>query len=114
MPKAKTLIVAAGLIRETVGTGYLSLLAYQMGAWMVDDSVAFQMALGDWYLEAGKRVLEVCVLAFVFGIVAHLFNRWALRSRRPIAKLLTGIASGAICVSGLVGAVEFALRKPYM
>jgi len=106
--------VTVGLLGEAVGTGYLSLIAYLMGVWMVGDSVAFRMTSSDWYVEGAKRFAEVCVLAAVSAAVAHLFNRWAFRSRMAAARLLSVLVFSAICVSGLVGAVEFAVKKPYM
>jgi hypothetical protein len=111
---ARTWIVTVGLLLEGVGAAYLCLIGYLMGVWMVGDSVAFRMTSSDWYLEGVKRFAEVCVLAAVSALVVHLFNRWALCSRMPAARLVSVLVFSAICVSGLVGAVEFAVKKPYM
>jgi small-conductance mechanosensitive channel len=114
MPRTGSFIAAAGLIAEVFGAGYVGLVAWLIGAWMVSDSVAFRMVPSDWYVEAVVRFFQASIIAAVFGIVAHFFNGWALASRPGIAKLLTWVVFGGIWIAGLAGAVDFAVRKPYM
>jgi hypothetical protein len=114
MTKGTTWLATAGVVAELLLAGYLCLIAWLLCVWMVNDSAAFRMTAGDWYLTAAVRFLVACGLSVVFGAVAHFFNRWAFPARPMTARLLTWALSGAICLCGLAGAVNFAVTKPYM
>jgi NhaP-type Na+/H+ and K+/H+ antiporter len=76
------------------------------------------MGPSDWYIEAVRRFGAGIVVAFVFGALAYLVNR------RWVAPLLPNSPSLALraalllaCCIGLVGgvgAVQFAITKPFM
>jgi len=114
MPRTRTLIATGGVLVEILATAYLILIAYLIGVWMMNDSVAFRMTPADWYLEALTRFGQSSIVAALLGIPSHYFNRWAFRSRPTIGMVLTWVAFGSVSISGLLGAVEFAVTKPYM
>jgi hypothetical protein len=110
-------MLALAVLAEAVLAGYLAMLAWFWSAWMVDDSMAFRMTEADWYSVAAQRALLDVVIAAVFAAVAHTVNRQWLMNRRPGSRLLPRLApvlGASIALAGVAGAVDFAIRKPFM
>lgn len=110
-------MLTLAVLAETALAAYLAMLAWFWSAWMVDDSVAFRMTAADWYSVAANRALLAIVIAAVFAAVAHTVNRQWLIERRPASTLLPRLApvlGASIALAGVAGAVDFAIRKPFM
>ncbi|MEM7518661.1 MAG: hypothetical protein AAF368_17280 [Planctomycetota bacterium] len=105
------------LAAETAVAVYLALVAWLFSAWMVDDSVAFQMTEADWWLVGARRLGLAWAFAAGYAGILHLVNqRWVaphFHSSRFIA-LAPALLGGVVAVAAAAGAVTFVVEKPYM
>ena len=111
-------IPALILIVETGLASYVALVVWLLSVWMVDDSQAARMVPSDWYIEAVRRFGAGIAVALVFGALAYLVNRrWvaALLPNSPSLALRAALLL-ACCIGlfGGVGAIQFAVTKPFM
>lgn len=110
-------MLTLAVLAETAIAAYLAMSTWLLSVWMVDDSVAFRMSENDWYGVAAQRALIDLVIAAVFAAVAHAVNQKRLIGRRPGSVWLHRLApalGAVIALAGLAGAMEFAIRKPFM
>lgn len=105
------------LAAEAAAAAYLTLMAWLLSVWMVDDSVAFQMTEADWWLVGVRRFGVACVVAVGYAGILYLINRrWVapcFGSTRFIA-LTPAVLGGAVAAAAAVGAATFVATKPYM
>ena len=111
-------IPALILIVETVLAAHVAVVVWLLAVWMVDDSQAARMVPSDWYIEAVRRFAVGTAVGFVFGAVAYLVNRrWVapLAPNSPSLALRAALLL-ACCIglAGGVGAIQFAVTKPFM
>lgn len=111
--RAIALLVGEGLV-----TAYVSLLAYLLCAWMVDDSAAARMTELEWYLVAAKRlgVSTLAAAALAWGV--HQVNRrWVVApfggSRRHALRVALTVGA-CVVLAGLLGALRFVIDRPFM
>jgi hypothetical protein len=115
--------VAANIARvliatvQAVGVIYVALVAWLASSFMADDSWAARATDADWWLLAGKRSLTGLALALVVGVVLLAVNYvmiyWKLESRaaRPLRTALIGVV--VVAAASLVGALQFAIARPW-
>jgi hypothetical protein len=98
--------------------GNAILIAFVMGAWMESSSFASSASESDWWFEAGNRFIVGSVMAAFLSALVWFVNRnlfvWVgFKTERP-STLIASILFGSLCVSTLVGAINFAITKPYI
>jgi hypothetical protein len=98
--------------------GNAVLMAFVMSAWMESSSFAFFASEADWWFEAGKRFIVGSAMAAFLSALVWLVNRnlfvWVGFKNERLPTLIASILFGSLCVSTLVGAINFAITKPYM
>lgn len=103
---------------QVLVTAYVSLIAYLLCTWMVDDSVAARMTESDWYRVAAMRLSVATLVAASLAWGAHqVTRRWVVAplggSRRHA--LWVALALGAcVLLAGALGAIRFVIDKPFM
>lgn len=109
---------AVVLAVEVLTAGYVSLLAYVMSTWMVDDTAAARMTELDWYSVAAKRLAFWGVVGVALAWGVHQVNRrWVVAplggTRRQ--SLWAALVLGAgVVLAGALGAIRFVQTKPFM
>jgi hypothetical protein len=115
-PKRGLAVLLVG--SEVAAASYLGVLIWLFAVWMLDDSTAYPMAPGNWYLEAARRFTMTSLGSVLFGALCYFANRrWAtaLVPSQPKVAWWIGVALGAgLALVGLVGAVQFVVEKPFM
>ena len=100
---------------EAIVAAWLTLVAFVMSAWMVNDSDAFRMKDTDWVLAGCLRFLFWSSLAAAFGSVVAVTNRrLGFGQRSGWISRLPILLSGLVVVASGVGATIFVIEKPYM
>lgn len=109
------IVVAAAQLLMLV---YVVLWGFLFGAWMESDDFAHFASGSDWWLEAGRRFLAATALAAVLAAAVWWGNRYLFAWVGFEYKRLPLFAAGTIfvgmCGSSLVGALVFAITKPYL
>lgn len=106
------------LLTELVVLGYGMLLAFLLTAWMETNSFAVRATEINWWIESAKRLFLVGVAAIVFAAMLWLANkvlfRWLGYQNRRLALFSAGAAFLLIVAAGTIGAVNFAVTKPFI
>ena len=108
------MIVWCLLIAELIACIYVSLIAYLLSAWMIDDDLAFRLTGSGWVWIAVQRVLfwALVGLGYAGGII--LANRRML-PRASRASYWLGVSAAAVILVGSVaGAIRFVVVKPFL
>lgn len=111
----RTVLVVVSL--EALAIAYLSFVSYFSSVWFVEDSQAFSMSSLDGWLVAGFRAAIGCSVAAGFGGLLVFMNR-ALARWLPVTRRLAlpvgGGAASVVSLGAMIGALEFAITKPYV
>jgi hypothetical protein len=103
---------------QVIGTLYVALYCWLIAAWIVDDSWAFRAAPIDWWREAATRFGFGILLGSAAGLVLVALNRLLARAGLTVPRLgpwQIGVgAFAAIVAASAIGALYFAIRRPYM
>ena len=97
---------------------YLTISTWLVSGWMAQDEWAATASTQDWWWAAALRFGAGALCAAVVGLLLWLFNR--LLSRAGLAfsgawsRAIAWLSFGLIAVASAVGAVQFAVDKPYM
>lgn len=103
---------------EVLVTAYVSLLAYLLCTWMVDDTASARMTDLDWYWVAGKRFGITTLVAASLAWGAHqVTRRWVVArfggSRRHALWLALTLGA-CVVLAGALGAIRFVIDRPFM
>jgi cytochrome c oxidase assembly factor CtaG len=111
-------LAVALLLAELVAAAYLTLMAYLLSAWFVDDSQAATMTDRDWLVSGLISFVTFVVVALVFAGVVYLAGRLTLKpeqQRWPLLRWLPSVLLALpIVVASAAGAYEFITTKPFM
>jgi len=97
---------------------YAAMIAWLFAGWFIDDSVAATLSRWGWLRIALLRVLG----ALAIGTLVALASWFVLRLGRAVLRLdastrdpYNAAILGALpAAAGIVGAVQFALERPYL
>jgi hypothetical protein len=110
---ARVLIATA----QGIGVIYMALVAWLASSFMADDSWAARATDVDWWLLAGKRSLIGLTMALVVGVVLlavnHAMIYWKLESRAARPRRTALIGAAVVAGASLVGALQFAIERPW-
>ncbi len=111
---AKVVVVLLELF--LLGNGIL--IAFLMGSWMESDAFAYSASELDWWKVAVKRFLVLSVLSVVASAIVWMINKplfaWSGFKNKRLPVITAGVTLVSFGVAGLVGAITFAVTKPYM
>lgn len=114
----KRIASVVAVLVELVVLGYVTLMALVLTAWMETDSFAIRATETDWWIEGGKRMFVVGVIAAIFAALSLPLNRLFFRclgfNNRYLAPLSAGAAFILIMAAGITGAGHFVLTKPFI
>ena len=114
----KRIIGISLLTAEVVATAYSAFMAYLLSAWMESDDFALQTTGSDWLFEGGKRLMIVCLGAFVAAAMARAGNERLFRLLGfPINRMdiYSAVAIFILIVaSGAIGSIEFIMTRPFL
>jgi hypothetical protein len=103
---------------QVIGTLYVALFCWLIAAWMVDDSWAFRAAPIDWWRTAATRLGFGILIGAAAGLLLVALNKLLARAGLNVPRLgpwQVGLgAFAAIVAASAIGALYFAIRKPYM
>jgi len=103
---------------ELVVLGYAMFMAFLLTVWIETDSFAMRATEIDWWIEGVKRLFVVVVVAAIFAAILLPVNKVLLRSlgfeNRRFVSYSVGAAFLLIVVVGIIGAINFAITKPYI
>lgn len=103
---------------ELVVLGYAMLMAFLLTVWIETHSFADRATEVDWWIEGGKRLFVVGVVAAIFAAILLPVNkvvfRWLGFENRHFALYSAGAAFLLIVAAGITGAVNFAITKPFI
>ena len=105
------------LLVEIATASYVAMMVWLVSVWMVDDSVAARMGPMDWYVEAGRRLLIGGLAGAVVGGLTHVVNgRLVVRAfpTSTLSRRIPEILAIGIALTGVSGAIHFAITKPFM
>lgn len=112
------------LIRIVIILIELSILLFLMSmvflttSWIADDSFAVSASELDWWLIAGQRLLITVVFSVIASIILWRINKplfaWSRFSIERLPNTTAIIFFVGLFLSALVGAVYFAVEKPYI
>ena len=98
--------------------GYAILMAYLISVWMESDSFAYSATEIDWWIEAGKRFVISSGLAFALAGLVWLVNKPLLKrlgfKNESLPAITASVFGGSLCIASLIGAIVFAITKPFM
>ena len=103
---------------QLIGVAYLTLIAWLTSTWMVDDGWAARAGDADWWMlavtRAGLGVLAAAVAGGSLLVLNHGLARWRLgfAGLRPVPVAWMG--AGAIGAASVIGAIYFAVERPFM
>lgn len=110
--------IAFTIVAEAAALVYVTLLTWLMTAWFIDDHTASQMTENDWYLLAARRLAGDVMVAALLGAIVYGANRLVARvtgHRTSHVPRYSALAFAAVIfVAGLVAAIQFAVRKPFL
>jgi len=108
----------AAMFIELLVLGYAMFMAFLLTVWIETHSFANRATEIDWWIEGGKRLFVVCVAAALFaGILLPLNKvlfRWLGFENRRYATFSAAVAFLLIVAAGIIGAVNFAITKPFI
>jgi hypothetical protein len=97
---------------------YLALVIWVAVGWMAQDEWAASASTQDWWWAAAKRFGEGLFWAAVVGLVLWWLNRLLSRVGLTFSGAWSGAIAwasfGLIAVASAIGAIHFAIHKPFM
>lgn len=106
-------VVVVGV--EALAAAYVSLIAFVMSDWMVDEGRAFRMSDTDWVLTGGLRLLGWSLVGAAFACGVRWVNRWFGWVRPPgFLSCLPLVLAACIVLASAIGAATFVIDKPFM
>jgi hypothetical protein len=116
--RSKTMKRIFGLLiisTEAAALVYTVFMSYLLTAWMETDAFAVQATNIDWWVEGGKRLLIVGLGASFVACISMVGNGYLFRWLGLRLALFSAIAVFVLMVAaGMIGAIEFAVTKPFM
>ena len=118
MKALRVIALTVLVLGETALAAYLSMVAWLLSVWMVEDSEAFQMTASDWLWTGVARFAEWFLVGAILGIVLSQANKYA--GRRLLVRsvfwlaLIGWLVGVGVIVASAAGAIEFVRTKPYM
>ena len=111
-------IIAFTAFAECALLVYLTLVTWLMTGWFIDDHAATLMTDADWYTEAASRFAGACLVAAISGAIVYGVNRLVAyvtgHRESRIPRLSALVFAAIIALAGVVAAVEFAIKKPFL
>ena len=106
------------LFAELVVLGYAMFMAFLLTVWIETDDFAMWATEIDWWIESGKRLIVVGVVAAIFAAILFpvnkVFFRWLGFENRRFVSYSSSAAFLLVVAAGIVGAINFATTKPYI
>lgn len=104
---------------ELILTIYLGFIAYIISSWFIDDSVAVTLIDNDWNMIATRRIINFLIIGAIFAISTffinkHLFSRFAQIKKNKTSIIISTLIFFMIIIPSIIGAIEFATKKPFM
>ena len=103
---------------ELVVLGYAMFMAFLLTVWIETNSFAGRATEIDWWIEGGKRLFVVGVATAIFAAILLPVNKYIFRwlgfVNRRIASYSAVAAFLLIVAAGIIGAVNFAITKPFI
>ena len=94
------------------------LIVFLMTTWMEDHTFATSASEIDWWIIAGQKFLVAIVLSVVASILLLLVNRplfiWSGFTNERLPYITAKIMFISLFISSLIGAIIFAVEKPYI
>jgi len=115
----KKIIPYIVFIFEFIVAAYLAYISYFLSAWFINDSVAVRLKDNDWNMIAVWRVLEFLVVGLVFSLITFFINKYVishfmLGKKQKLAVIISVMIFFMIVIPSIIGAIEFAIEKPFM
>jgi hypothetical protein len=100
---------------EALAAAFISLIAFLMSGWMVDDDAAFRMTDSDWMLAGCLRFLFWSLVGAVFACIAMFVNRrLGLVGASGFLSRVPVLMACFIALASGMGARMFVIDKPYI
>jgi hypothetical protein len=103
---------------QLVGIAYLTLVAWLVTSWMVDDGWASRASDADWWALGAQRAgIGLFVAALAGGVllgINHLLLRWNLGYSWLRPAHVAWLGGAAIALASVIGAINFIVERPYM
>jgi hypothetical protein len=105
------------VLGEAVVCFYLTTVVWVMTRWPDSEAVAYRMRGWDWWKAGASHFLAGSLVGLVGGGTVFIANRPVMRwlgvegKRIPLG--IAGSFAAAIVLAAFIGALSFAIRKPY-
>lgn len=110
----RSAVVAVVVGAELFAAAYVSLIAYLMSVWHVDDGEAFRMTDADWLLAGICRFLGWSLVAAGFACVVRFANRRCGLVHGPgFLSLAPVLMACLIALASGFGATMFVIDRPF-
>ena len=110
-------IAAAVTAAELLVAGWIGFVTWLMSHWMIDDATAMQMTDADWNAGAASRAaIALAVGAAIALLFAPVHRRWAAPAfaRSRWFARLPWLMGATVATAGAIGAVQFAIERPFV
>lgn len=116
--ESKKIIVAIVMLGEAFVFASAVMVIFVMSAWMESDAFMISASEIDWWVEAGKRFIFASFLSLLFVAAFWLINKlllsWIQFKKQKAHNYLAVIALFVLLGSSLMGAITFAITRPFM
>ena len=106
------------LFVELVVLGYAMFMAFLLTVWIETNGFAMRATEIDWWIEGGKRLFVVGVVAAIIAAILLPVNnvlfRWFGFENPRYVSYSAGAVFLLIVAAGIIGAINFAITKPYI
>ncbi|WDE96330.1 hypothetical protein PQO03_11480 [Lentisphaera profundi] len=100
---------------ELAFLGYLTLMAYLICIWMIDDSLAFELTTLGWIIIGLKRLIICLTASVIISFLLYQFNKVILNEiKTETHKKICIVYASIISISAIIGSIIFIIKKPYM
>jgi len=105
------------ILGQVAGAVYLAVIVWLLSVWLIDDSLAFRLTPGGWYWLGLQRLGFALAVAVGAAIASYVLNlalvRWFVPDYRRLARYVSIALGGVVALAGVIGCIEFVVRKPY-
>jgi uncharacterized membrane protein len=111
-------VAVVAFVAEVAVAIYLTVVAWLMSGWFVDDSWAARASNADWIKTAVVRFLACFIVGVIAGLGAWGLNRWLAAKGARIPKMVPAVSGGilgtSIVVASAIGSIQFLIDRPWL
>jgi hypothetical protein len=115
----KKIIPYAIVSIEFLISAYVAFCGYFLSGWFINDEAAARLAENDWNMIAATRVFYASIIALLmagafFIMNKYIFSHYTNGTHNKNALITSIVIFFMIVIPSIIGAIEFALKKPFM